>query len=131
MKSNKGSVVYDQGSLKADIIQYGAEIVADGTIISLSGKNPLQSSVYRKLENMEELNIEPVKLKLQCLRPEIGEIHLAFDRLGNYRFWIGNDAKLTPVGLLPDAFRVFEEAKALKTESFINNYSMLENGKQE
>ncbi len=125
MKDNKGSVV--KGTILAEIIKYGAQINDEGTIISISGRNPLQSSVYRELEGIKKLNIEPVKLKLKCTNTAVGDIEVSFDRLGNYRYWIGAYNESSTTAMLPDVFNFFKAAKALNEETYINQFSMLEN----
>jgi len=114
--------------LLVEIIKYSAEIEdeVNADKVHIVGQNPQYSAVYDLLNNSKNISVKPSSLRLRFWNENIGEIILAFDRLGNYRIWIFKDKINETVAMLPLVFTFFFKIEAVETKSIISAYTTLE-----
>lgn len=129
MKLHDGQYVHK--SFKADIIKYTASIMEDNNAnkINILGRNPLKSSVYKLLSEAQNIAFETTSLKMQCFDKDTGSLELAFDRLGNYRFWVGYEKDIEVYSTLPSVFRFLYRENLLEEDTFFNSFTLLEGDK--
>jgi hypothetical protein len=123
-----GLTKIEHDRLNIDITKYSAEITeeANANRINISGKNPLNSHVYDILNKDPQVFLKPISLKLKCIIDEVGMIELAFDKLGNMKFWLRQNGQQNILSILPTTLEFFSEIKALKGSPYINSLSLLE-----
>jgi len=111
-----------------DITKYSAEIKEEihANRINIIGNDPLNSRVFDLLSQDDQISIEALSLRLKCVDQNQGTVELAFDRLGNFRFWLKRDAQSKVMPILPISMQFFTEIKALKESSYINSFTLLE-----
>lgn len=121
---NSNKLIYS-----VDIVKYSAEVKEDTNKISIVGSNPLNSNVLKALE-ANNINFEATAVKLRyAIDPK--NIELAFDRLGNYRFWLKTEGQQAVFPIIPNAYDFFKKSKTLEDSFFISTYTLLEENEQQ
>lgn len=118
----------DEG-FSAQITKYTAQIKnsLESNRVNIIGQNPLNSKVFEILNKKGlGLTIKTTSLKLRCDKLDVGHIDLAFDRLGNFRFWIRRDAADIAIPMIPFAFDFFKNIDAIIEDEFISSQTLLE-----
>jgi hypothetical protein len=130
MKEHDGTYVFSNEKMRIDISKYAAKVLDDtADKVHISGKNPLNSTVFKILNESNSVEIETTALKMSCYIPDVGKIELSFDRLGNYRFWIPYKHEISTFSTLPSVLKFFDQEKLLIEDTFFNTYTLLEDDK--
>lgn len=125
MKKFKNS---GKGGILIDIVKYAAEVKEDSNKISIVGRSPLTSNVLKAVESYG-LKADPISVKLK-FSEELSSFEFAFDRLGNYRFWLKYKGENSTFTTLPKAYEFFKKSNTLEESNYISSYSLLEENEQ-
>lgn len=118
-----------------NIIKYAGEVKEDDNRISIIGtktnlgKNPLNSAVLKALED-KNIVVTPIALKLGYTAVDGKSIQLAFDRLGNYRFWLKTNGQEDVLPAIPKAYGFFKSSNTMEDSLYISSYNLLEENEQ-
>lgn len=110
--------------LNVSIIKYSAEVKEDLHKINIIGPNPLKSKVFLALDKAK-VKVDPIALKLRCTL-DAYSMELAFDRLGNYRFWLRNFDQINMLSILPSIYEFFQSVDSIEESIYISSYTLLE-----
>jgi hypothetical protein len=126
-RQTKNRPKIDLHNLQTDIVKYSARVTEESNAnrINIIGANPLDSRVFDILNKDDEIQIEPISLKIKCVKEEIGKIEISFDKLGNCRFWLTKDTE-EKFSLIPYLLKFYLSIGAIDKSSFISSYSLLE-----
>jgi len=118
----------ERQGFEIDITKYTAEVKeeANANKVSLVGANPLNSRIFDVLNDDKSITIEATALKIKCRKDKIGEIELAFDRLGNFRFWLKKNSQEVTLPMIKFVFQFFSEISSLDKTQFLSRHTFLE-----
>jgi len=104
------------GPYTLSIVKYSAEVAEESNakVVSLTGISPINSNIYDVLNSSASITLTPISLKMSCINTSDKReaIELAFDKLGNYRFWLKRNAQLDVLPLLNLVFSFLSELDA-------------------
>ena len=129
-RGNKDFTQVEKSGLNIDITRYSAEIAEDephAKKVNLIGANPLNSKVFELLNSLQEVEITTISLKLKSSFPQLGDIELSCDKLGNYRFWVKKDMESEALHIVPRVFNFILNTGGTRTGTFITKTTLLEN----
>nr|WP_321406239.1 hypothetical protein [uncultured Carboxylicivirga sp.] len=122
-----GKMAPIQNEIDSSIIKYSADIVdeANADNVSIIGKDPLNSSIFKLMIESDEIDIEVSSLKLNCTWKEDYNysFNLLFDRLGNYRFWIPKNKQKSTLPMLEKTFTLFSEINGIEQTERLSKYT--------
>lgn len=126
-KTTKRTQVENDG-FNFEIVKYSAEVKeeANADRVSLVGSRPLESRIFDVLMKDKRISIETTSLKLSCKRQDGQELELAFDRLGNFRFWMKREQQVMTLSILQHMYRFLAETKVLHKTSVIKSKTLLD-----